>query len=130
MLLRSDLVAEGVLGALTSLVLVNAIYLKAPWEQPFEKPLTAAGAFHRADGSSIDVDLMHQPDLAAAMATGDGWQAVVLPYACKKVAMTIALPDADAFDEVESAGARKGSHPLAPQAPHPHAHLTTTNANQ
>ncbi|NYG57138.1 serpin B [Nocardioides daedukensis] len=111
-----DLVPEAVLDALTRLVLVNAIYLKAPWEQPFEKPLTAAGAFHRADGSSIDVDLMHKPDLAAAMATGDGWQAVVLPYAGKKVAMTIVLPDADAFDEVERAVASKGFTHIARQA--------------
>src|SRR3546814_5388273 len=69
----------------------------------------------RADGSSIDVDLMHQPDLAAAMATGDGWQAVVLPYAGKKVEMTIVLPDADAFDEVERAVASKGFTHIARQ---------------
>ena len=31
---------EGVLDSLTRLVLVNAVYLKAPWETPFEKALT------------------------------------------------------------------------------------------
>ena len=28
---------EGMLNELTRLVLVNALYLKAPWEKPFEK---------------------------------------------------------------------------------------------
>ena len=35
-----DLIPEGVLDELTRLVLVNAIYLKAPWEAPFEEQLT------------------------------------------------------------------------------------------
>ncbi|GAA3547173.1 serpin family protein [Nocardioides daeguensis] len=96
-----DLVPGGVLDPSTRLVLVNAIYLKAPWEQPFEKGLTAPGAFHRLDGSQVDADLMRVPDLATGLASGDGWRSVVLPYAGRRLAMTVVLPDDGALDRVE-----------------------------
>ena len=59
-----DLIPEGLLDELTRLVLVNAIYLKAPWETPFEKQLTAPGPFHRADGTTVDVDMMSGAELS------------------------------------------------------------------
>ena len=40
-----ELIPEGVIDALTRLVLVNALYLKAPWETPFVKGLTAPADF-------------------------------------------------------------------------------------
>ncbi|GAA1503230.1 serpin family protein [Nocardioides humi] len=103
-----DLIPEGVLDTLTRLVLVNAIYLKAPWEQPFEKDLTAPGTFHRADGTDVEVDLMRRPDLAARLARGEGWRAVVVPYAGQRLAMTVVVPDEGAFAQVESAVAGDG----------------------
>ncbi|XBB67864.1 serpin family protein [Nocardioides sp. WV_118_6] len=88
-----DLVPEGVLDPATRLVLVNAIYLKAPWESPFEKTLTARGAFRRVDGKVVQADLMRVPDLAARLTSGTGWRAVAVPYAGRRLAMTIVLPD-------------------------------------
>ena len=35
----------------TRLALVDTLYLKAPWEQPFEPALTEDAAVHPADGS-------------------------------------------------------------------------------
>lgn len=96
-----DLVPEGVLDQSTRLVLVNAIYLKAPWEQPFEKGLTAPGTFHRPDGSQVDADLMRVPDLSTNLATGDGWHSVTLPYAGRRLAMTVVLPDEGGLERVE-----------------------------
>lgn len=107
-----DLVPEGVLDPSTRLVLVNAIYLKAPWEQPFEKGLTTTGPFHRADGSVVDAELMRRPDLAASVATGEGWRAVTLPYAGRQLAMTVVLPDEGALDEVEQQVRSGGFAPL------------------
>lgn len=103
-----DLIPEGVLDSLTRLVLVNAIYLKAPWEQPFEKTLTAKGAFHLADGTTKDVDLMHRPDLSGAVVAGEGWKAAVLPYAGQRLAMTVVLPDEGSFEDVEREVAATG----------------------
>ena len=53
-----DLVPEGVLNTFTRLVLVNALYLKAPWEETFEKELTEDRDFHLLDGSTVPVPTM------------------------------------------------------------------------
>lgn len=85
---------EGVLDDLTRLVLVNALYLKAPWEHPFEKDRTAAGPFTRADGSTVAVPTMRTQLSGARFARGDGWAAAELPYAGGALAMTLIRPEA------------------------------------
>jgi serpin B len=97
-----ELIPTGVLDSLTRLVLVNALYLKAPWEVPFEKSLTAPMPFHRGDGSSVDVDTMRQPTLETTLTRGDGWRAARLPYAGGMLAMTLVLPDPGRMREVET----------------------------
>ncbi|WP_028656696.1 serpin family protein [Nocardioides sp. J54] len=101
-----DLLPEGSLDPSTRMVLVNAIYLKAPWEQPFEEGLTAAGDFRRADGTTVQVDLMRNPMLSGALATGDGWRAATVPYAGRGLAMTVVLPDGPDLTQVEEQAAR------------------------
>jgi serpin B len=96
-----ELIPAGVLDGLTRLVLVNALYLMAPWEVPFEKSLTESAPFHCPDGSSINVDTMVQPLLTTTTARGDGWQAARLPYAGRRLAMTLLLPDSGRMREVE-----------------------------
>ncbi len=98
-----DLIPEGILDQLTRLVLVNAIYLKAPWESPFEEQLTEVGPFHRADGTTVDVDLMSNFELSGQLTSGDGWQAASLAYAGNRLAMTIVLPDEGRLADVEAA---------------------------
>ncbi|WP_353952438.1 serpin family protein [Knoellia sp. S7-12] len=95
-----ELIPAGLLNPLTCLVLVNALYLKAPWETPFEKSLTQPRPFHLRDGSSVDVDTMVQT-LTTTMAQGDGWRAARLPYAGRALAMTLVLPDPGRLREVE-----------------------------
>jgi serpin B len=104
----SELIPAGVLDHLTHLVLVNALYLKAPWEIPFEKSLTESMPFQRPDGSSVDVDTMVQPALSAALTQGDGWRAARLPYAGRTLAMTLVLPDPGRMGDVESSLASGG----------------------
>lgn len=103
-----QLVPAGALDALTRLVLVNALYLKAPWEVPFEKSLTALMPFHRPDGSKVEVETMVQPTLAGAVTRGDGWSAGRLPYAGGALAMTLVLPDPGRLGEVERSIAAGG----------------------
>lgn len=95
-----ELIPAGLLNPLTRLVLVNALYLKAPWETPFEKSLTQSMPFHLRDGSSVDVDTMVQT-LTTMMTQGDGWRAARLPYAGRALAMTLVLPDPGRLREVE-----------------------------
>lgn len=109
-----DLIPEGVLDNLTRLVLVNAIYLKAPWEQPFEKELTRKGRFTKDDGSSVDVDMMSQPELSGALVSGDGWRGVVVPYAGRRLAMTVVLPDEGELAAVEERVVADGLSVLTP----------------
>ena len=85
-----DLIAEGVLGADTRLVLTNAIYLKASWQLIFNDAVP--GAFHRADGSEVQADFMSQSE-TLAYGAGAGYQAVRLPYA-GGLSMVVIVPDA------------------------------------
>lgn len=102
-----DLIGRGVLDTATRLVLVNAIYLKAPWEKPFEPSSTRDGAFHLADGSTAQVPMMSGSPYGA-VTRGDGWQAARIPYAGGTLAMTVVLPDAGRLADVEQQVARGG----------------------
>ena len=64
------------LTALTRLVLVNAIYLKAEWQDEFSKGATEATPFTRLDGSRVEVPTMIQGGgQTIPYARGNGWQA-------------------------------------------------------
>src|SRR5439155_23875659 len=110
-----ELLAPGVLDAMTRLLLVNAIYLKAPWQTAFAPDATRPGPFTRLDGSTIDVPTMAmQEDLPYA--EGPGWRAVELPYVGGSLALTVVVPethdglpalegslDADGFSRIAAA---------------------------
>ncbi|GEP36051.1 serine/threonine protein kinase [Nocardioides szechwanensis] len=97
-----EIIPPDLLDVTTRLVLVNAIYLKAPWERPFEKDLTEDAPFHLEDGSTVSVPMMRPTDGPIALGKGDGWQAVPLPYAGGRVAMTVVLPDEGRLADVEA----------------------------
>ncbi len=87
-----DLIAEGLLGPLTRLVLVNAVYLLAPWEHPFEPEATAPGPFRTLTGDEVTVDLMAL-NTTLDYAELDGVRAVELPYAGRELSMLVLVPD-------------------------------------
>jgi serpin B len=96
-----ELLVEGILSKDTVLVLVNALYLKAPWAAPFSEGATENAPFTLLDGSTVDAPLMTVSD-DFRYGTGDGWQAVKLPYAGEELAMTVIVPDEGAFADVEA----------------------------
>ena len=106
-----QLIGQGMVDGLTRLVLVNAIYLKAPWAQPFDPNATQGKPFTMLDGSSATVPTMGMTT-QLSYASGQGWQAVDLPYVGNKLALTIILPadfngfaaglTADKFDQITS----------------------------
>ncbi|MGD9750387.1 MAG: serpin family protein [Acidimicrobiia bacterium] len=98
----TDLLAPGTLDEMTRLVLVNAVYLKAPWLEPFPDDATAPGPFTLASGEEIEVELMSLAALQGAYARGDGWTAVELPYLGGELAMTILVPDAGRWAAFEA----------------------------
>ena len=96
-----DLLPPDVIKTITRLVLVNAIYFNAAWLHPFDEADTEDGTFHRVDGSQVTVPLMYQEE-SFRHATGDGWQAVELPYDGEELSMVVVLPDAGRFDEIDA----------------------------
>ena len=87
-----DLLVPGTVDALTRLVLVNAVYLKARWGNEFPAANTRKDSFYPEGSGSAYVDMMHM-DARLPYHRGDGFQAVLLPYRGGPVAMAIVLPD-------------------------------------
>ena len=88
-----DLIPAGGVNRATRLVLVNALYLKAPWAMPFDKSATTPRAFHFTPGSSSDVLTMQfTADLGYTAA--DGFTVVALDYLGGGLQFVIVLPDA------------------------------------
>ncbi len=76
----------------TRLVLVNALYLKAPWHTPFEKIFTVPQPFHLTDSASREVPTMQQGGyLGYEHMTG--LTVVSLDYLGRELQCLILLPD-------------------------------------
>ena len=93
-----DLVPPDSFNARTRLVLTNAIYFNAMWSKPFDE--AAPMSFHRLDGRTANVPMM--AGSTRNYGSGDGYQAVSVPYRNRRVSMTIILPDTGRFEEIES----------------------------
>jgi serpin B len=88
----TGLISPGMLDALTRLVLVNAVYLKAPWASPFPAAGTKDTTFYPERTVPSRVPMMHL-EASLAYQRGDGYAAVLLPYRGGTLAMAIVLPD-------------------------------------
>jgi serpin B len=88
-----DLIPAGSLTASTSLVLVNALYFKAPWEARFDKIHTEDRVF-KLHGKETKVPTMAKND-ALGYEKHRGYTAVSLPYVGGDLQLLILLPDAD-----------------------------------
>jgi serpin B len=86
-----NLLPQGTVTNLTRLVLTNAIYFKGDWQDKFEKANTKNLPFTAADGKKTDVPLMHRTG-SYLYAETDSYQVLDLPYAGKRVSMTVILP--------------------------------------
>jgi len=94
-----QLLPVGFLDARTLLVLVNALYLKAAWANPFD-PGTTDQQFSTLSDGKIAVRLMTRSD-KMNFATGANWQAVSIPLVYN-LAMTVIVPDAGSFAAVSN----------------------------
>jgi serpin B len=97
----NDLIPQGAIDEWTRLVLVNAIYFNAKWQNPFKKESTYDDTFYLADGSQIKTPTMHSTSYFK-YTEGDGYKAVELPYKSGNMSMVILLPDAEKFKAVET----------------------------
>jgi serpin B len=85
-----SILSPGELGTSARLALVNAIYLRASWAEPFPDSETAKGAFHAAGGTRT-VSLMYEID-PLRYAKGKGYQAIELPYESSTFALLVLKP--------------------------------------
>jgi serine protease inhibitor len=77
------------------MILVNAVYFKAPWQTPFEPASTTSRPFTREDGSVIQVPTMFRDGSIPHMRNPDV-QVVELPYADGAYSMVVLAPVAGA----------------------------------
>jgi serpin B len=87
-----DLVPPDALGELTRLVIVNAIYLKAPWEEKFLAESTRPGPFHLAAGPVVDVPMM-TAQRTFGYSKKQGFTMVAIPYQFGELQFLVLLPD-------------------------------------
>ncbi|XP_057896611.1 serpin B6-like [Melospiza georgiana] len=90
-----NLLAEGTLNSLTTLVLVNAIYFKGNWEKQFNKASTTERPFHINKKETKPVQMMFKEATFKWTYAGDLQTKILeLPYVGKELSMIILLPDA------------------------------------
>jgi serpin B len=88
-----DLLPDGAIDGDTRLVLVNAMYLRAPWETPFPDYATRDDTFYVGGATATPVPTMSRSG-RLSVATGQGFRAVEISYRGGELAMDILLPDA------------------------------------
>jgi serpin B len=100
-----DLLPQGSITVDTRLVLTNAIYFSAAWDDPFEPGDTRPAPFTLADGSTVDVPTLHQTSQSYRYGEGDGFRAAELPYDGEQLSMVVVVPDDLASFEASMTGA-------------------------
>jgi len=73
-------------------LLVNALYLKADWAQPFNTNNTHQWQFTKADGQTVDAWYMSDTPEGAKHFVTAGAEGVVLPYKDGRLAFVAAMP--------------------------------------
>jgi serpin B len=88
-----DLIPAGALDETTRLVLANALYLKAPWADPFSENATHPEPFHVHGSAPVDVPTMRKRDERFGYAEREGYSAVSLPYSGNDLQFLVLLPE-------------------------------------
>ncbi|OPL18795.1 MAG: hypothetical protein AVO35_13005 [Candidatus Aegiribacteria sp. MLS_C] len=92
-----NLLPQGVITPDTRVILTNAVYFKASWQNPFEESSTGDGSFYLQDGSSVTVPMMSQTEFFRYAST-EGCSAIEMDYAEGTASMLILLPDGSLED--------------------------------
>lgn len=95
-----QLLPAGFIKSQTVLVLTDAIYFKARWRTVFGKYGTVTDDFLRLDGSTVEVDYLHELELGGPRGMGEGFVGAEIPYVGEGLSMLLIVPDTDRFDEV------------------------------
>ena len=89
----TDIIPGGALGKDTKMVLTNAVYFKAAWQEEFKAEDTAERPFWITPEESADVKTMHRRSKELNYAKLDGAQMIEMPYKDGRFSMLVLLPD-------------------------------------
>lgn len=107
-----ELLKPGAIDGSTSSVLVNAVYLNAPWQKAFEPKQTSEQPFTLADGSTVDVPLMFRTGDDIQVGSHAGGTVASIPYAGGELQMLLFLPEkTEGLAALESSLAETGLDP-------------------
>lgn len=95
-----ELLPQGALNALTRLVLTNAVYFTANWQDPFDAENTESASFTPLEGTTTKVPMM-QKEEQIPYGTVDRTKAIELPYLGGEVSMLVVLPPENELTEYE-----------------------------
>jgi serpin B len=95
----SGLIALGVLTPLTRLVLVNVIYFKGDWANPFDQADTQKADFGVTPDRLVNVEMMNQTKRFEYGET-DQMQLLRLPYVSDRFSMLLLLPKPETAIEI------------------------------
>jgi len=87
-----EIIPEDAVGDAIRLVLVNAVYLKAPWARPFLKGATSPRPFFLGGKNRVDVPTMYVQAVLGFQAR-DGFSVVTIPYSDPDIQFLVLLPD-------------------------------------
>ncbi|HEY1585060.1 MAG TPA: serpin family protein, partial [Polyangia bacterium] len=100
------LIAHGMLTSDTKLVLTNAVYFKAHWDEEFSPSATTQQTFFAAGGKDVKVPLMERVG-HFQLARLEGAMMAELPYGSGRLVMDVVLPTArDGIGRIEDAYAK------------------------
>jgi serpin B len=86
----TDIATPDVVNAGTALALVNALYARAPWAEPF---VTAGDHPFAVGGDQVPVAMIRSA--SPGYLAGPGWQGARIPLLGDELALTVVLPDRD-----------------------------------
>lgn len=96
----TNLLPKPAITPLTRFVIVNAVYFKANWKDPFSESSTRPAEFTAIDGTTHEVPMM-KDKRTWRYAAVDGAEAVELPYVDDRIAMVVILPPEGKFEAYE-----------------------------
>ncbi|MDD3094927.1 MAG: serpin family protein [Candidatus Neomarinimicrobiota bacterium] len=86
-----DLLPSGSVDALTRLILTNAVYFNAEWDEHFNEDMTKKAFFYPETGDAYQVDMMYKRQHYPYYETKD-FQILEIDYKGKRYAMMLVLP--------------------------------------
>lgn len=95
----TDIIPDGALGKDTKMVLTNAVYFKADWDEAFKAENTAERPFWVSRDESVNVKTMNRRSKELGYAKFDGAEMIEMPYKDGRFSMLVLLPSKESSVE-------------------------------